>query len=531
MKKEPTPSFICTLKLRYTENQAKHLDKIFQYCNNIYNGLVRDRIKAFDMLRETPEYKTITDAMSAIYQHESLSKKEQKEALKELGKERQELMQNAGISKYGFQHEIIRFRQQYGQYINSQVGKRIADTVWQKFEKYIFGDGKQIHFRKWNECRSIESSSPTQGIVFKGNHVMIGKGFNIKVKLDNTDYERECLSHRIKYCRIIRIPWKKGWLYKLQLVLEGTPPVIRNKNTGKPKHPMGKGRVGLDIGMKDIAVVGDNGAMVPELVPNDKNITIEIAQLQQKLDRMRRQANPDFYDEKGCIVPINKLPPERLNKYGKRIWLKSNRYKRLEQRLRYLHSKLARIRKYSHQELANKIVAMGNVFFIEKMRWQALAKKAKLEKNDKGRYKRRQRFGKSILSKAPATLVNMIQEKVTRLGGVFYEVKTWETKASQYNHLTKDYKKVPLSQRWKIFDYNAGKYILQRDLYSAFLLSCTNKKLDGFKQKECESKFSKFISHHERAVRARKLTDASYQRSYDRFVQQNLGMGQMRLDI
>lgn len=523
-----TPSFVHTLKLRYCKAQEQRLDKLFRLTNNLYNDLVCDRKKALQQLQSSPEYIALMGQIKAVLADTSLSKKEHDAALKPLNKQKSDMMKDAGITKFGFHHAIIRLRNQFGHIINSQVGNCTANAVWSKFEKCMYGNGKTMHFRPWRDCRSIESSSPTQGIVFKGDRVMIGRGFEVKVKLTGSDYERECLEHCVKYCRIVRIPWKQGWLYKLQLILEGVPPVIRGKD-GQPKHSMGKGEVGLDIGLQDIAVVGDEGAMVPELAPNVNNPADEVASIQRKLDRMRRLSNPDSYDEKGRIIPINKLPKDRLTQSGKRNWIKSNNYRRLEQRSRYLQAKAARTRKYNHQALANQILEYGDVFNVEKMRWTALAKKAKLQQREDGTYKKRKRFGKSIQVKAPGTLIQIIKDKAKHYGGQVNEIDTWSTKASQYNHLTGEYKKIPLGQRWKTFKYNAGQYVLQRDLYSAFLLSCMNETLDGFEQDKCEVKFDPFIIHHQRAVMERETVDPRYKRSYKKYIEHHFPQGQMKL--
>lgn len=59
-----------------------------------------------------------------------------------------------------------------------------------------------------------------------------------------------------------------------------------------------------------------------------------------------------------------------------------------------------------------------------------------------------------------------MKRKAEAVGGVYAEVDTKEFKASQYNHVTDAYEKIPLSQREK----EIGKRKVQRDLYSAFLI-------------------------------------------------------------
>ena len=82
------------------------------------------------------------------------------------------------------------------------------------------------------------------------------------------------------------------------------------------------------------------------------------------------------------------------------------------------------------------------------------------------KYKRKKRFGRSINRRAPARFLLELERKVESVGGVYAEVDTKEFKASQYNHVTDTYEKIPLSQREK----EIGNRKVQRDLYSAFLI-------------------------------------------------------------
>lgn len=85
--------------------------------------------------------------------------------------------------------------------------------------------------------------------------------------------------------------------------------------------------------------------------------------------------------------------------------LYSKRYQRMELLLRSLFRQERELRK-QHHELANRLLKTGNPFYIEEMNFQALAKKAKeAKKNDKGKYRSRKRYGKSIARNAPALFV------------------------------------------------------------------------------------------------------------------------------
>ena len=55
----------------------------------------------------------------------------------------------------------------------------------------------------------------------------------------------------------------------------------------------------------------------------------------------------------------------------------------------------------------------------------------------------------SINRRAPARFLLELKRKAEAVGGVYAEVDTKEFKASQYNHVTDAYEKIPLSQREK----------------------------------------------------------------------------------
>ena len=76
----------------------------------------------------------------------------------------------------------------------------------------------------------------------------------------------------------------------------------------------------------------------------------------------------------------------------------------------------------------------------------------KTEKNDKGRFKKKKRFGKSLANKAPAMLLAIIDRKLKPYDKQLIKIDTWSVKASQYNHVEDEYRKKKLSERWNDID-------------------------------------------------------------------------------
>ena len=334
--------------------------------------------------------------------------------------------------------------------------------------------------------------------------VTLGGGSNklcIRVKRSRKNpygYEKDALSRRVCYCRIIRKAYPEGWRYFLQLVLEGPSPVKVKPETGELLHIMGKGCVGLDIGPQTLAFSANKNVGLEELAEGVQLAQDEIRRIKRSMDRSRKDSNPKMFTADGQIVRKNKLPAECLNSRGRRIWVKTNRYKKMKRLLRSLYRKQAALRKHMHRRMANQLLAMGNEFYVEDMRWKALAKRAKeTRRNKKGKILSKKRYGKSIANKAPAMFLSILEQKVDASGGSFQRIVTWKAKASQFSHETGKYNKKKLSQRWHYLEDGTK---VQRDLYSAFLIQHTNKNLESFNLRTCEKDFPIFLKMHREEI-------------------------------
>lgn len=127
------------------------------------------------------------------------------------------------------------------------------------------------------------------------------------------------------------------------------------------------------------------------------------------------------------------------------------------------------------------------------MNFSGLQRRAKnTEKNDKDKYKKKKRFGKSIENKAPSMLLTILNRKLKYYGEKLIEIDTYQSKASQFNHFDETYEKKSLSQRWN--DFNGIK--VQRDMYSAFLIMNIAKDLKSFDIDKCNERFENFYRLH-----------------------------------
>jgi hypothetical protein len=354
----------------------------------------------------------------------------------------------------------------------------------QAIEKLKFGEADKVNFIKYGEMYSFESSDNRQGIKFRDSIVIFNK-LKIPVIVKKNDiYAQMALKNRVKYCRFIKKNIKGKDRYYVQLILEGIPPLKINKETGEIKNYIGNGKVGIDIGTQTIAICSDNEVKLLELAPEINNIEKEKRRLQRKLDRSRRATNPNKYNEDGTI-----------NTKDKSKWIKSKNYIKTQIQLREIQRKQAIIREESHNKLANYIISLGNDIKVETMNYKGLQARAKETTiNEKtGRFNKKKRFGKSLANKAPAKLIEILARKLRYFGEELKKINTRKVKASQYNHLIGKYKNKNLNERWNDF----GEYKIQRDLYSAFIISNVNDDLESIDRERCIVTFERFKNLHD----------------------------------
>ena len=119
--------------------------------------------------------------------------------------------------------------------------------------------------------------------------------------------------------------------------------------------------------------------------------------------------------------------------------------------------------------LVKSILSQGDTVKIEKTSvssWKRRAKKTSINKSN-GKTVSKKRFGKSVNSNAPGTLKRKLKEKLSYFGKELIEINAYKTKASQFNHISQEFKKCSLEVRFKEL---VQGIVVQRDLYSAFLI-------------------------------------------------------------
>ena len=410
-----------------------------------------------------------------LWLEKQLQKKEKE--LKVLYKQLDEVYKEFRFNEYSFHVDIVEMKRFFENNFDIHSVQKIASRVWTAYRKLLYSDGEEVHFKSFESILSVEGKSNASGITLR-NGVLKWNGLKIPIIIDyNNPYEYMAIQDKIKFCRIKRRFIKGRWKYYLQLILEGVPPKKVNKETGENKHPLGNGKVGIDIGTQTLAISSNTDVKLIELADRVQNIENEKRRILRAMDRSRRITNPNNYNDDGTIK-------KQGNK--KVIWVKSNKYKKLQYKLKELYRKQADIRRLQHNQLANYIISLGGEFYVEDMNFKGLQRRSKkTEKNEKGKFKKKKRFGKSLANKAPSMFLEILGNKLKFLGNQLIKINTREAKASQYNHLNIGYNKKKLSQRWNHFKYNDEDIKIQRDLYSAFLIQYVNDDLSSINNRLC----------------------------------------------
>ena len=453
---------------------------------------------------------------------------------KEIGKKLNALYEQYGLTKDNIRQLSIEFNKKHP--INSVFALSIFEDVWQALSDLLYRDGKMLHFKsRTKDQPSIRAKQVNRGIVFNTNEndeltIKVGKArgsnreeINLLLKpCEKHDFflmeELEKMIDYLKnennglvdiYKRMYETTNEKQDTYRpcfakivfkkirhktrvyIQFTLVGKPLQKKDRH-GNTRHVFKNGKLGFDLNTQTVDFVGENYVFAANLAERNnrstKDTENELKNILRKMDKSRRKTNPQNYKPDGTI------------KKGTKEWVKSNRYKKLEYKLKEKYRRDALFREYANEEIANKQRCHGNILITEKNNvsaWQKRSKKPTedtdkiIEKQDKDgttkkikKKKRKKRFGRSILHRCPGGFIAICKNKFDEI--IYVDIMF---RASQYDHTCNQYIKKKLSNRRFML---MNGVIVQRDLYSAFLLYCANIDYTEPDRKLCLANFDSF---------------------------------------
>ena len=398
------------------------------------NGLVRLMRKNYDQLLRTKGYRKLR----FLY-----GNTEDKDKRKIYANQLNEMQEAYHVTWEYCRTSMIPIGKKYG--IGAVFALTKAEDIWRGIEKCLYGNGNAIHFSKYGELPCIRTKQINRGIPmsvkddrFQQDEVnailtYLAEPEIVDNKAVNTLIEDAYYIDTYRPCYatlVIKMIRGKYRVY-VHLTIEGKTKLKYDKH-GNPRHKYGKGVIGADIGTQTVAYTSDTEVGLKNL--SERGNSIQTSERKERLlyramDRSRRAANPQNYNEDGTV------------KKGRKTWKYSNHYKKLKAK----HSELCRINAVNRQlainEDANHLRSLGDTFVTEPKNASKLMKRAKeITVNSKGKFNRKKRFGKSIKNRCPSGFQTTVEKKFKTTGGTYIEVPN-NYRASQYDHTVDDYQK------------------------------------------------------------------------------------------
>lgn len=472
------PSFVLTRRLITTEPDAAYIDKKMRIVERLYNTGVKHCLALLEKVKtdywyqySLKMYKTAKDT------------NEQKAWANEIFL----VAASYGLTEYDIHAYLGKGKTNaYGSGIGINIVQKAGTALYGGVKKALFG--KKLHFRKYGSTESFEDKKANSGIIYhpkRGTVSVMGREIRLKQCRESDHYMQEAMLHKIKYCRIIRRPFGKSYRYFIQFVMEGSAP---------DKIKPGKGKIGIDPGVSAMTAYSGKALHFVELSKGVGKYTKEILHLQKIYDHKTRVNNPNCYNADSTF------------KKGSKIH-RTKGMIRTMMKLKAAYRKRSDYVKQSNGDDTNRLIEAGVNLIVEPMTYRNLARRSKtVERQNKAstvtdrhgntkqvrKYKRRRRFGQSILIHGPATFVEQLKAKAIKYGGTCETVNTGKYRASQYDHVTDKYEKHELSERYKV----VGGHVVQRDCYSSFLIY-HKKDPDHVDRAQCEKDFSNFLKCQE----------------------------------
>jgi len=436
--KSKTPSFIIEIPLIVDSQQESELLSRFQASRQLYNACLNEAMVRMELVRK-----------SEVYQTARKISKEQKKKRSEAFSKGREAYRYSDYDLQAYATIVSNKSKWIAEKIDSNTQQTIASRAFKASEKVLFGLATKVRYKAFSRFKSVEGKSNKQGLRWKDNSVVWGK-LKLKPIIDELNpVIQHGLKSKVKYVRLLWRDLNGTRRWYVQLVNEGTA-------YQKPKNYVSNGLVGIDVNISNIAFVADKHAGLLPFAENVPTFQKKITQLQRKMQRSQRVANPsnyepDFQAKKGRRTITKKGKVIK----GCRNWKKSKNYQKTALNKRELERKKSAYALSQNRAVVNEILRHGNVIKAEKVSVKGWQK----------------RYGKAISAKSPGFVQSELQRKAESANGQFITFSTQKTALSQ-THLNGQRIKKTLSER--AHKDVTGKAVMQRDLFSAYLSRFVN---------------------------------------------------------
>ncbi len=198
------------------------------------------------------------------------------------------------------------------EHLDAVLAQTLATRAYRALNRVCLGKARRVRFKsRGRGLSSIENKRNDTGMRFvlqtqdqgRPQGYLLWHDDHIPARIDWDDpVVAHGLAYPVKYARLVRRQAsspraqgadRQGERYYVQLVLT-------DLSHHKPKHTAGSDTIGLDLGPQSLAIVPRQAEarlepLCAELRPDAR----AIRRLQRRMERQRRAANPEHYDDKG----------------------------------------------------------------------------------------------------------------------------------------------------------------------------------------------------------------------------------------
>ena len=156
---------VLNLLIDTTKYQKQIISKRFNIYARLYNIDVKHVKKLITRLERNTDYKTYLNEYKQLLQKSQLTKSD-KHCKAELNKLLNDIRFDIGLTKFGLQSYLKLAGKKYKANLSSQQVQSISNRVFKSVEKYLFGNGKHISFKKFSDINTIGGTSNLNGVKF-----------------------------------------------------------------------------------------------------------------------------------------------------------------------------------------------------------------------------------------------------------------------------------------------------------------------------------------------------------------------------
>jgi putative transposase len=304
------------------------------------------------------------------------------------------------ISYYDQQNLLPEFKQEWGEYIELgshalQATVKRVDFAYQRFFKGLGGYPKfksSRHYQGWTYPCKAGWKTQTTG---KNGYLELSNLGQIQMRGQARTWGTPTT------CTLML---KNGlWYASITVVCE-------------PVRATGIGSIGADFGCLTAVALSDGTK-----IENPRFLAVQQKKIKQVSKSLRRKRKP----EKRCVLVGS---PDVKSATRQNKTKASRRWRKVKNKVRKLHQKVARQRQNWCHQVAVQIVSSNSMVATEKLTLKNMTRKAK-----KGSKRKRQKTGlnRSILDVGMGMLRSAIEDKLAEANGIFIEIPTQKVKPSQ----------------------------------------------------------------------------------------------------